>query len=440
MKVEDTRGTESVVEAGYPISFHEKEAKLLGQHLKNRHNVVLVGMRRVGISNFLRFFLNHSAIKEIYIGDERKHLFIPVDLNDLVELELGPFWTLTQKRILDAAVSADIAPETKKEIEALFLNSIQTQDVFLTIDNIRKSITLLTGEGLFPTLFFIVFDRIKDAVTDSFFNNLQGLQNATNNALSYVFTSFRSLDQLTPTVFTKPKLVSFSHTIYLAPLVEEDIRVIYRTDKVRYGVVLLPEIEQALLDFVDGYVRYMQLALVILSEKGESPPATKDALFELLQKDERLSLQSEELWESLTPAEQDTLQKVRIGAKISGADKEAPRYLWETGIVSAGGKVFSKLFERYLADREKKQKISSSSVELTKKEQLLFDVLKNTIDEICERETIAESVWPEVEEFGVSDWAIDRLVARVRNKLKAQGSTYEIQTVKTRGYKLLQKR
>jgi DNA-binding winged helix-turn-helix (wHTH) protein len=46
-------------------------------------------------------------------------------------------------------------------------------------------------------------------------------------------------------------------------------------------------------------------------------------------------------------------------------------------------------------------------------------------------------VWPEVEELGVSDWAIDRLVARVRNKLKLQKSGFEIQTIKTRGYKLI---
>jgi len=46
-------------------------------------------------------------------------------------------------------------------------------------------------------------------------------------------------------------------------------------------------------------------------------------------------------------------------------------------------------------------------------------------------------VWPEVEGLGVSDWAIDRLVARVRSKLKKQKSKVRIVTVKTRGYKLI---
>jgi DNA-binding response OmpR family regulator len=47
-------------------------------------------------------------------------------------------------------------------------------------------------------------------------------------------------------------------------------------------------------------------------------------------------------------------------------------------------------------------------------------------------------VWPEYEEFGVSDWTIDRLIARLRAKLKQQQSTYTIVTVKTRGYKLVE--
>jgi len=69
---------------------------------------------------------------------------------------------------------------------------------------------------------------------------------------------------------------------------------------------------------------------------------------------------------------------------------------------------------------------------------LLFTFLKENKDKICEREEIIEVVWPEEEDLGVSDWAIDKLVARVRNKLKLQKNDFEIQTIKTRGYKLIE--
>ena len=58
---------------------------------------------------------------------------------------------------------------------------------------------------------------------------------------------------------------------------------------------------------------------------------------------------------------------------------------------------------------------------------------------MCEREDFIDAVWPEYAEAGVSDWAIDRLVARVRNKLKTQEIDYEIQTIITRVYKLVKK-
>ena len=83
-------------------------------------------------------------------------------------------------------------------------------------------------------------------------------------------------------------------------------------------------------------------------------------------------------------------------------------------------------------------KTNGSSIELSKKENLLFNFLKSRIGVICEREEIIQAVWPEVEEFGVSDWAIDRLVARLRVKLKSQNAKFEIQTVKTRGYKMIE--
>src|SRR5579864_7260376 len=111
----------SVIESHYPITFRENEAKQLGLHLKHRHCVNLIGMKRVGISNFLRFFLYHKDIPGTYIGDNNNHLFIPVDLNDLVEREIYPFWTLTLKRIVDASEKSNLPQEVKNKINNLFL-------------------------------------------------------------------------------------------------------------------------------------------------------------------------------------------------------------------------------------------------------------------------------------------------------------------------------
>ncbi len=430
---------DKIIEAQYLLTFREDEATQLGKHLKGRNSVVLIGMKRVGISNFLRFFLNHQGIVEKYIGDGEKHLFIPVDLNDLVEKEIFPFWRLTFKRIVDASDKSFLPQKTKKHIEALFLDSIQSQDLLLTIDGIKKSLIQIINAGSLPTIFFIRFDRIKDVVTSELFGNLQGLKDATHHKLSYVFTSFRNLNVLSPSVFTKASLGVFSKDLYIKPARGEDAKIIFATYKDRYLLNLSKSVEESLLDAVDGYVQYLQLALILLHE-GQSPSSNKTELFESLLKDERIALQSEELWESLTEDEKAVLIKVGKGGQILPEEKDKARYLWDTGFIverNSTKTLFSPLFDYYLKQREKSVQAESYGVEFTKKEIALFNFLKSRTNEVCEREKIVEVVWPEVEELGVSDWAIDRLVARVRNKLKLQKSEFEIQTVKTRGYKLI---
>ncbi len=427
----------SVIEAQYPVTFRKQEAEKLGQHLKNRHNVVLIGMKRVGISNFLRFFLYHKNIVKTYIGDEKNHLFISVDLNDLIERELFAFWTLTLKRIVDTVEKSTLDAKLKKEIEMLFLNSIQSQDLFLKIDNVRKALIMLVDHGVHPTFFFLRFDRIKDVVTPEFFDNLQGLRDAAHQKLSYVFTSFRSLDRLSPSVFTRQSLLVFSHDMHIPTASEEDMKIVYETYRKHYNLAIASELERALFDLVGGYIQYLQLALILLHEQKELPE-TESVLIEQLLKDERISLQSEELWESLDSDEQSILMKAYAEKPISEEDRSKGKYLWETGFLRSDDKVFSPLFERYLSLKDNRSARESIAIEFTKKEHLLFQFLQQNANEIGEREKIVEAVWPEVEAVGISDWAIDRLVARVRQKLKAQKSHSEIQTIKTRGYKLVQ--
>lgn len=422
-----------IEEVSYPISFRKKDSENLGLHIKNRHSVVLVGMKRVGISNFLRFFLYKEGIKERYINDEKKHLFIPIDLNDLVERELFPFWVLTLKRIEDAVMESKVSGKTKKYIETLFLDSIQSQDLFLTIDSIRKSMSRLVEEGITPTIFFLRFDRMQDVVTPEFFANLQGLIDACHKNLSYVFTSVRSLEFLAPEVFTRASVSVFARTMYIQSSEEEDSKVIFDEICKKYGLKFSDTVRSQILSVVDGYTQYLQFALSYLHEKKSDKVSAKlaDELFS----DERIALQSEELWESLTQDEKDVLLKFINNKTITPEEQDKANYLWNTGITGPKG-VFSELFSKYLNQKRDDVK-EGTKQELSKKEHLLLKILEENRGALCEREEIIEFVWPEAESYGVSDWAVDRLVARLRGKLKSMKSDYEIVTVKTRGYKLV---
>lgn len=429
---------QSIIEVTYPLSFREEDAKILGEHLRHRHSVDLIGMKRVGISNFLRFFLYRPEIVPAHIGNEQKHLFIPVDLNDLVEREIYPFWSLTLKRIVDVVNASHLPSVNKRRIEQLFESSIQSQDLFLMIDGVRQGLIETMQDNVCVTLFFLRFDRMRDAVTPQFFDNLQGLKDATHQKLAYVFTSFRSLDRLSPTAFPKASLSVFSHQMYMKPAKKEDTNIIYQSYKARYKLQLSDLVEEELFRLVDGYVQYLQLALIVLNEKKTAIPSEKE-LFQVLLGDERIILQSEELWESLDREEKDVLFKIGKGERVSNEERTKAAYLWDTGFVREEGDVvvlFSPLFAEFLKRKEETSVQPSSAVHFSKKEHLLYTLLEQHVDQICERERIIEAVWPEYQELGVSDWAIDRLVARVRVKLKQQKSQYEIVTIRTRGYKL----
>lgn len=426
---------DGIIEALYPISFRKKDAQVLGGHLRNRHSVVLIGMKRVGISNFLRFFINHKEIVPTYIADSNHHFFIPVDLNDLVEREIFPFWILTLKRIYDVVEVSSLKTEIKEYIEKLFSDSMQSKDTFLTIENIKKSLAKITQEKFLPTIFFIRFDRLKDVVTPDLFHNFQGLRDSANQKVSYVFTSFKSLPDLAPNVFAKSSFSLFAHNMYIKPVEEKDTKIIFDTYKARYKLSLSASLENSLFDVVDGYVQYLQLALISLHETKKELK-NKEEIFDFLSKDERIMLQSEELWESLQNTEQGVLLKIEEGQKVTEDERKTASYLWDSGFV-IDNIVFSPLFSCYLKQRQV-NKTNGSNVELSKKENLLFIFLKSKIGAVCEREEIIQAVWPEVSEFGISDWAIDRLVARLRVKLKAQKAPFEIQTVKTRGYKMVE--
>ncbi len=426
-----------VLEASYPITFQQKDAQKLGEYLRQRQSVNIVGMKRVGISNFLRFFLRHKDIIPTYISKKDEHLFIPVDLNDLVEQEIYPFWTLTLKRILDATEQSAVPSSVKQKISELFDKSIQFQDLFLVIDNIRQALNLLVASGVYPTLFFLRFDRLKDTFNSSLFDNFEGLREASHSNTSFVFTSDRSLGSAFPEA--RSSLSVFTQTMYFKPANKEDIKTVYDAYKHRYNLLLPTEVEKALFSTVGGYMQYLQLGLIHLDElKKESFKTEKDILDVLLE-DERIILQSEELWESLTLDEKRVLVHILNKQPVDSSASEKARYLWDTGIITekeGEANVFSPLFGAYVQQTEHEEKRKRKSAHLTKKENLLFMLLKEQLGEICERDKIIEVVWPESQEFGVSDWAIDRLIARVRVKLREQENPYEIQTIRTRGYKL----
>lgn len=421
-------------EASYPRTFREAEARALGEKLMRHDSVVIVGMKRVGISNFLRFFLSHPQVASKYLN-QNNFLFVSVDLNDLVEREIYPFWVLYLKRLVDSITASNLPEASKKTAKKLFTESIQLKDIFFTVDCIRQILKLIVDEGFTPVVFLLRFDRLKDAVTLEFFSNLQSLKEASRQKLSFVFTSFRALYYLAPNVFTKQNLAVFAQNQFIPPASDTDMEIILNSLVQRYELKLKPETIKTALKLAGGHVHYLQLMLLRF-QKNNALFEEQPNILEYLAKDEEINLQSEELYANLTKLEQEVLLKIVKKEAIPQEIRSQAQYLWNTGMIDGEEQVFSPLFEIYLKNLSSHQ---NGTTEFTKKEHKLFSFLKDHEGNLCEREDLINAVWPEQAEAGVSDWAVDRLVARVRSKLKKQNSQYEIVTVITRGYKLVKR-
>ncbi|MFW5703409.1 MAG: helix-turn-helix domain-containing protein [Patescibacteria group bacterium] len=431
-------------EASYPISFREEDTRQLAAAIAKRNSVELIGMKRVGISNFLRYVIYRPDIVSTYVHPTDRHLFIPIDLNDLIEVEMLAFWTLTLKRLVDVVnTNTDLEP-FRAELNEIFLRSIQLRDLFYTVDAVRTAVTIVSANGLFPTLFFIRFDRMLPVVTPDLLQNLKGMIDATGHKLSYVLTTHRTLHELAPDAFPRTGTAAFYRQQYLRPAQIEDTRIILETFIKKYDMHLPTAQQDAVLGAAAGHVQFVQLSLLILKEQVQrmnlvdsmdAKQGQKHALLDGISDDERLMLQSEELYETLTVEEKKlVLESVDRCQTYAPKDKIRLSYLWDAGYINEKDCIFSPYFHHYLRKKDEYRNSSEGSTNFSRKEHLLNEYLMAHLDSICEREDIIRHVWPECNEIGVSDWAVDRLVARLRQKLQKQSSPYRIQTIKTRGF------
>jgi hypothetical protein len=432
------------IEATYPITFRAEEAKLLGSYLKQHTSVVLVGMKRVGISNFLRFFLYHPDVPATYIKNG-SNLFVAIDLNDLVERTPGPFWMLTLKRLVDATETAQLPAAVQAKAQHIFAECIQLQDAFLTLEGVRKVAQLIASAGQTLTLFFIRFDRLQEALTSEFFGNLQGLKEAVGPTLCYVFTSHRPLPDLVPHVVTKPAQAVFAREVFVKPADQVDLAVIMQTLLQRYDLKLPADTQKALLKLCGGHVQYLQLAVLKLRNEVAALPSTMTELQSVLEQDDDLLGLSEEIVDSLRVDEKQALLEQVLPALGTAAANQLrfntlPAYLIDTGLLQLSPPMPAHLFNDFFWSYLKgiTHSASKPSLELTKKEHVLFELLQTHLGKLVERDDIIDHVWPEQAELGVSDWALDRLVARLRSKLKDQDSAFAITTIVSRGYKLVE--
>lgn len=158
----------------------------------------------------------------------------------------------------------------------------------------------------------------------------------------------------------------------------------------------------------------------------------------------RLSL--EQFYTSLCPSEKEVLQSLIMGKKIQeGDEKHSLEYLQKIGLVKEN-KITIPFITSYIREylprmsadvKDNTIQINSVSVDshFSPKEKRAFKALISKKNQIVSRDELAKAIWPVDTEENYSDWAVDRIVARLRDKIEKIGFSKDvIKTLRNKGY------
>ncbi|MBW7953869.1 MAG: helix-turn-helix domain-containing protein [Candidatus Dojkabacteria bacterium] len=412
-------------ESDFPDFYRERDISIIADLITNNESFELVGMKRVGIASLLKFLLEKKSIQTRL---KNTRIIVGIDLNDLVELELLAFWRLTLKRILDRLEDHE-DKSLKEYAQNLFTSTIQIDESFMTYESVRTLLRKITETGIYLTLIYIRFDRISALFNLSFQNNLAALIDATQGRLNFVLTGHRRLSLLSPETYTATDFLPFLKVHYIKPADAVSTQIQLNALQNKITTRLSKSDEKMITELCSGHSTYLQLLHIYCSEKR-----SRD--FQMILKDERIQLQSEELLMHLNTNEKEVIKKLIKNQQVSENEFSTATYLWDTGILDNHNKIFSRLFEGYVKKIFLHSKPTNQQM-FTKKENLLYTYLERKSQQVCTREELIRFVWPEYEHFGVSDWTIDRLVSRLRKKMQNLKPGSKLETIKTRGFRLL---
>jgi len=440
----DQRCNEHIIESHYPISFRKKDTEALTQTIKRHESVCLVAMKKVGISTFVRHYFYNNELKKQQFGDDTdRYLFIYCDCNDLLEVTDRAFWILLLTRCAEGLAGSCANQKVKKEGDKLFLRALSAKDSFIYFDSLRKIAELISANtDLYVTFFLLRFDRLQPIFDKNIGNNLYALIDKVKGRLSYITTSVRPLNEIAPNTFSQ-NLPIFVRSQYIAPASLRDMKSIqnYLNLVPTYCPKLTGTLQKTIIEIGSGHITISRIIVIVISEWNDIPEKKSEIMHKLL-RDERINMACEEIWENLIHEERYLIQDILTKKRPQIPATES--FLLKSGVLIVNNGIvslFSPLFKQWVA--KKIESFTSNGIhDLTKKEELLLNLLQSKNIEICRREEIIEQVWPEYqnsEDLAVSDWAIDRLVSRLRKKIKMIDTyqSWRIVTLRSRGYRLL---
>lgn len=403
----------------------------------------------VGVNN-----MGKTAVLRALAGAAPGVLTVYVDCNRVLEWTEVGFYELLVRAILDTLPpDAACRPQAQHAHQILVAPTTLLEDAYAFVAALRD---IIDCEGR-VVLLLDEFDDLLRRLDARVFLNLRGLADQYGNALTYITATSHRLPLLRADVEPFYELFNY-RTRYLSPLTTDEAEAYIR----EFGDELSVTFDALDIGFIHrladghpGLLRALANLMADLTDQGVPGPADshRQALVDLAN-DPNIQGECMAMWNELFDNERDALAAVVAGQEPI---EPALSYVRAKHLVHPADKGFQLLcpiFTDFVArerriqqgdkaglrvDRERGDVYINGRVlpPLTDLEYKLLALLNQRRGQIVDKYQIVENVWGEAYLDQVDDDRIERLVARVREKIEPDPRQPRfLTTVRGRGYRL----
>jgi len=431
----------------YPDTTREEEIHQIVSFVREGNSCQLIGLPGVGRSNILGLLSHNHAIHSKHFPTTHTYIhFVHINFS---EARRRPLLDVVKLLFLSLAGSLRERQmqEEYEQANSILKESFELQDELVIFEGLKRAVDYLSVEKKLTLIF--LFDRFEEyipSVTPELFMHLRALRNRAKYRFSVVFSLTRPLEE----AFETTVLADFYELIgghYVYTRLYDPVSIDFRTSYIEKmtGKQLEKRQKEEILTLTGGHAKVTRLAIeaMIADNKQQTANSPREYLLEQLTIRNGLL----EIWQSLTPSEQEYLQK-------NDGDEQAKAYLEKVGLLRENT-CSMPLLLAYAEDSNRIASIEKAPIlydeaakaikkgefvlsdNLTKSEYRLLRYFISHPDVIIDRDEVIGVVWMDTASTeGVTDQAVDQLVFRLRRKLEDDPNSPEhIRTVKGRGFK-----
>lgn len=444
-----------------PLSYRAPELSGIFRTVRAGDSCSIVAASGMAKSNLFRYLVI-PEVRAHYLGEKSgQFIFVTIDANEAQELNEREISDLMRERIIEACRTSKLTEPVGDSVVKLSREAaVGFRDQPTLVDYVTHVLKEPSTQLVFV---FDQFDAIYKSLEGRFFANLRAVRDRNKYRISFITFTRTPLGQLC----RSPEHEEFeelfgAEVIGLGPYSKADALLLVERVSTRYGSVLPKRICERLISLTGGHPGMLKAATVAIVRRQLKLPREHSIAAQTLLNDPDVFLECNNLWSSVSRAEQVCLLEVSSGQIVAG-ESEPERLLKTKGLVRAQGTelaVSIPIFVLYVLavgdvppittrmsagcfriDSAGEVWVNQARVTpaLSRRELLLLEYLCLQPGQLRTKDEVIAVVYPDEFKSGesISDDALNALFKRLRERLnRFEKSGDRIITVRGKGYRL----